>query len=49
MSVGYPNEYAQVVINILNNAKDAIIENNINNLVVIAIILYFPPINMEIE
>ncbi len=28
---GFPNEFSQVVLNILNNAKDAIIENNIGS------------------
>lgn len=29
--MGYSNEYAQVVLNLLNNAKDAVMENNIPN------------------
>ncbi|MDA8413522.1 MAG: PAS domain S-box protein [Desulfobacteraceae bacterium] len=28
---GYPNEYAQVVLNILGNAKDALLEGNVAN------------------
>ena len=28
---GFPNEFSQVILNILNNAKDAIIENNVNS------------------
>ena len=29
--IGYPNEFKQVIINLTNNAKDAILENNISN------------------
>ncbi|MBF0473106.1 MAG: response regulator [Nitrospirae bacterium] len=29
-TIGYPNEFKQVVLNIINNAKDAIVENRIN-------------------
>ena len=28
---GFPNEFSQVILNILNNAKDAIIENNVTS------------------
>ncbi|GMT50120.1 MAG: hypothetical protein IEMM0008_1659 [bacterium] len=28
---GFPNEYSQVIINLLSNSKDAIVENNIKN------------------
>ncbi len=28
---GFPNEYSQVIINLLSNSKDAIVENNIEN------------------
>ncbi len=28
---GYPNEFGQVILNIINNAKDAILEKNIKN------------------
>jgi C4-dicarboxylate-specific signal transduction histidine kinase len=28
---GFPNEFSQVILNIINNAKDALIENNIEN------------------
>ncbi|OFX77503.1 MAG: hypothetical protein A2X12_10700 [Bacteroidetes bacterium GWE2_29_8] len=31
MTIGYQNEYAQVVLNIINNSKDAIIERSIQN------------------
>jgi PAS domain S-box-containing protein len=30
-TAGYPNEYMQVVLNILNNARDAIVERNIES------------------
>ncbi|MBN2018340.1 MAG: HAMP domain-containing histidine kinase [Candidatus Cloacimonetes bacterium] len=30
-SWGYPNEYSQVILNILNNAKDAILEKETKN------------------
>jgi signal transduction histidine kinase len=29
--VGYPTEFAQVILNLINNAKDAIVQNNPNN------------------
>jgi PAS domain S-box-containing protein len=29
--IGYPNEFKQVILNLTNNAKDAIIDNNIEN------------------
>lgn len=32
---GFPNEYSQVILNILNNAKDAIVENKIKNGVIL--------------
>lgn len=31
MAYGYPNEYSQVVLNILTNARDAFIQKDINN------------------
>ena len=31
MAYGYPNEYSQVVLNILTNARDAFVVNNIKN------------------
>ncbi len=31
MAYGYPNEYSQVVLNILTNARDAFVEKEINN------------------
>lgn len=31
MAFGYPNEYSQVVLNILTNARDAFIQKDIKN------------------
>ena len=30
MITGFPNEFAQVLLNILNNARDALVERNVD-------------------
>ena len=39
MVVGYPNEFSQVVLNILNNAKDALTQNECQNKAVIVTLM----------